>query len=165
MSKLTAQTWKQPSLFEGGALLAGRGSDELLTVSEAAGLLKRSRRWVEMLIADGRLPAENCKDKVTRVRRADLEGLCGVECEEAGAFTRLRGRSPAEQRDEEGYGELMTVWEVAEEMACSRRLVFEMLANGQLTRSGSLVTRRSVERARRLGRVKCAARAAVQSAK
>jgi len=48
-------------------------NDELLTVAEAAALLKVTRHTVYRWIAEGRLPAVRYSRRVVRVRRADLE--------------------------------------------------------------------------------------------
>lgn len=48
-------------------------TDELLTVADAAALLKVSRHTIYRWIAEGRLPALRYSRRVLRVRRADLE--------------------------------------------------------------------------------------------
>lgn len=51
-------------------------STDLLTVSEAADYLRRSKRYIHTLIASGRLPAGRILDRGHHlVRRADLDRL------------------------------------------------------------------------------------------
>jgi excisionase family DNA binding protein len=47
--------------------------DELLTVAEAAKLLKVSRHTIYRWIAEGRLPAVRYSRRIVRLRRGDLE--------------------------------------------------------------------------------------------
>jgi len=49
--------------------------DELLTVAEAAELLKVTRHTIYRWIAEGRLPAVRYSPRVLRIRSEDLAGL------------------------------------------------------------------------------------------
>jgi excisionase family DNA binding protein len=51
--------------------------DELLTVAEAAALLKVSRHTIYRWIAEGRLPAVRYSRRVVRLRRHEVEGMNG----------------------------------------------------------------------------------------
>ena len=54
---------------------SGVGLPSLMTVDEIAAELRSTRRFVEMMIADGRLPASRIGARMIRVRREDFEAL------------------------------------------------------------------------------------------